>query len=478
MAVGTQFGPYTLRRKLARGGMADIFVATRRLDEGRELCVIKMMIPSTLRNPRALKLFLGEARLAAQLDHPNIVRILDRDRVDDYYFIAMEYIPGETLYHIIHQAAHTGRRVTKAEAAATILQACDGLAYAHAMTDGGGRPLNIVHRDISPSNLILSYEGQVKILDFGIAAADTRRIKFPKGKAIGKYGYMSPEQCRGEDVDQRSDIFSLGVVFWELLTGASLFPGSDPQAIMASILSGDVSPPSSVRADVEPELERVVMGALSPNPKDRYQSARQMAQAIREVTFDDRMPGDDDLAAMLVDLFGKRRARLSRNGDVGRELELATLLFDDLDAEPPTRSEPSQEVRALPRSALSKTTITLLAVVMLLLAGALGFAAWVGRSAPKDFVAGPKKPPPTGQVQVDSTPPGANILINGAELGMKTPATLEGLPIDQDLKFTLSKPGFTPWTGRVRLEDVSLRRINAILIEAEGRGRPGRKRQR
>ncbi len=408
MAVGRHFGPYTLQRKLARGGMADIFLATRRAEDGEELCVIKMMLPSSLRDPRALKLFLGEARLAARLEHPNIVRILERDRVDDYYFIAMEYVPGETLYHLLHQAAHCERPVRPDEAAAIVVQACNGLTFAHAMTDVRGQALNLVHRDVSPSNLILSYEGKLKILDFGIAATDTRPLDIPKGKAFGKHGYMSPEQCRGGKLDRQSDIFSLGVVFWELLTGRSLFPSRDPKAIMAKVLAGDIPPPTSVRPDISATLERAVLRSLSPAPRDRYKDARSMALAIGETYIDAPMPDESDLAAMMVDLFGERRARLSEQGDVGEEIELATLLFDDLEAErrvrgerPSPRREPTRR-----RSVLSRTTIVLLALAVVLFGVALGVVAWVEIGWHGEENDSGKARRPRGAVMVDSTPNG------------------------------------------------------------------------
>ncbi len=463
MAVGTQFGSYTLKRKLARGGMADIFLATRRVDGAEELCVIKMMIPLSLRNPRALRLFLGEARLAAQLEHANIVRILDRDRVDDYYFIAMEYIPGETLYHLIYQAAQVKRPIRPSEAAAIIVQACEGLAYAHSMSDPSGKPMNLVHRDISPSNLILSYQGQVKILDFGIAAADTRRLTFPKGKAVGKYGYMSPEQCRGADVDQRSDIFSMGVVFWELLTGASLFPGRDPKAILASIQAGGFPPPSEVQAEIPTAIDRVVLRALGLAPKERFADARAMGQAIREACIDTALPSQADLGQAMIELFGRRRAKLSSQGEVGEELELATLLFDDLEAQPPNR--PRDQPRSVKRrSNLSRSTMALLVLAVVLIGSALGFAAWVKSDWHLPADPAPIPRPSRGLVLVESTPSGARIRINGQDTNKVTPSILREYPLHRELRIELEHAGYEKWAGRVLLEDEELRRIHAMLI--------------
>ena len=376
MAVGRQFGSYTLLRKVARGGMADIFLARRRTNQGEELCVIKMLLPTSLRNPRAWKLFLGEARLAALLEHPNIVRIYDLDRVDNYYFISMEYVAGETLFGMLHRSVKNQRPLQPYEVAAIIRHSCTGLAYAHGMTDPAGNPLNLVHRDISPSNIMLSYDGQVKILDFGIAAAATRTAGFREGKALGKHAYMSPEQCQGHDLDRRSDIFSLGIVFWELATGAALFPGRDPRKVMKTILSGEVRPPSSANPDIPAPLEQVILRALALEPKDRFQTAHEMGEAIDE-NAQGRLPPDTELGGLLAELYGKRRGRLSKKGEVGEEVELETLLFDDLEAQPPERIDEAKS-KGWWKPSPGKTA--LLVVILLLLGGAVGF--WIATRPP------------------------------------------------------------------------------------------------
>lgn len=473
MAVGRQFGPYTLTRKLARGGMADIYLATRRTADGKQLCVIKMMLPSRLRDPRSLKLFLGEARLAAQLDHPNIARLHLLDRADDYYFISMEYIPGETLYHLLHQATHIRRPIQPLEASSIVHQACSGLAYAHAATDAAGNPLHLVHRDISPSNLMLSYDGVLKILDFGIAAARTRTAGFAEGKAFGKFGYMSPEQCRGRELDQRSDIFSLGVVYWELATGGALFPGRDPDVTMAAILAGDIPPPTSTNAKVTGAEEQVIMKALALDPKNRFQDARQMAAAIEEARFDQLLP-PSRLADMMGEFYGRDQAQRAREGDVGQEISLATLLFDDLDAEPPSRQE-----AAAPRVArlhLPSTTWALLVLSVLLLAGALVFHFWVADTGPHPRrQSGAVQPRADfGSILVDSSPRGARVFVRGQDTGLHTPAKVRSVPLAEYVEITLAKKGFEEWSGRVLLESREPRRISAVLVRKGTRGKGGR----
>ncbi len=467
MAVGRQFGAFTLLRKLARGGMADIFLASRRSAGSEELCVIKMMLPSSLRNPQALKLFLGEARLAAQLDHPNIVRIISLDRADDYYFIAMEYVPGETLFSLLHQATKARKPIKPLDAAAVIRQAAIGLANAHALCDADGKPLNLVHRDVSPSNIILSYDGRVKILDFGIAAAATRTAGFSQGKALGKFSYMSPEQCLGEDLDRRSDIFSLGIVFWELVTGGALFGGRDKRVIVASILDGLIPTPSSCNSDVPAEIEAVIMKALRRQPRDRFETAWEMAEAIEEAC-GEKLPAENKLSQMMEELYTKRRARRAKMGDVGEELALENLLFDDLDAPVPVRVEerPGRRSGSLPRS-----TIILLVVVVVLLATAAGFVLLKNSHPNAAGDESPALPEKTGVIMIDSSPRGARISVDGRETGEITPGYVSDVPLGVEMEIGLYKRGFEPWHGKVLIESDDTRRVNAQLQARKKRRR-------
>jgi serine/threonine protein kinase len=469
LAVGRQFGAYTLSRKLARGGMADIFLATRRTTQGVELCVIKMMLPKSLRNPEALKLFLGEAHLAARLEHPNIVRILQLDRVDDYYFIAMEYIPGETLFHLLHQNAKLSKMLTPWQAAGIAWQACHGLGYAHGLTGKKGNPLNVVHRDISLSNIILSYSGQVKILDFGIAAAETRTAGFPQGKALGKSSYMSPEQCKGAKLDRRSDLFSLGIVLWELSTGGALFPGSSRKAISKDIVSGVVPRPSRHNSEIPARLEEVIMKALATRPKDRFQDAHEMGEALKQAA-GEKLPTESDLAAMLEDLFSVERAEGSAIGEIGEEIALESLLFDDLDAQPPRRDSKSFERK---RTILSRTTIRVLVICGILLIAAICLRMFGGSHRPtQKGTPHEKQQPLKGRIKIESSPQGARIEINRIDSGLVTPASISDLSLHEDLEIGLFVEGYVPWFTKVRLESTERRRINAILVSNKPDRRP------
>ncbi len=460
MAVGREFGPFTLLRKLARGGMADIFLARRRQETGTELCVIKMMLPHTLRNPRAIKLFLGEARLITHLAHPNIVRIQVLDRVDNYFFIAMEYIPGETAFHLLHQACEARRPVRPEEAAGIVWQTCQGLHYAHELCDDRGQPLRLVHRDISPSNLMISYDGQVKILDFGIAAAVNRSRDLPPNRTLGKYGYMSPEQYRGQAVDRRSDIFSLGVVLWELCTGSALFPGNDPAQIRRAALEGRITTPREVNLNVPEALEGVVMVALERDPKRRFQDAAEMGLAL-QAACGGTLADEARLSQMLREIFGPERERMSRAGEVGAELELETLLFDDLGTSEGEALRP--EGQPLRRRVLRPATLAWLILSLLLIGAALTLRLLVDAMDPIR----PERAEPVaqeGSIQVDSNPRGAAILLNGRDTGLTTPAELRRIPLGAEQDIELRRAGYVPYRSRVRLENDAPRRISAALV--------------
>lgn len=280
------------------------------------------------------------------------------------------------------------------------------------------------------------------------------------GSFLGTPAYMSPEQCQGHDLDRRSDIFSLGIVFWELVTGAALYPGRDPRSVMKTILTGQVRPPSTVNPEIPVPLEQVILRALSLEAADRYQNAHAMGEAIEEAA-QGRLPPDAELGALLTGLFGKRHGRLSRKGEVGQEVELETLLFDDLEAQPPERTD---EARVRKWWKLSPGMTALLVVVLVLLGGAIGF--WIATRPPGPATTAGESPVPgtlLGTIQVDSSPRGAAITLNGDDTGKKTPAVLSGVPVGADLQVGLELKGYEPWSGRVLLESQEPRRVNAAL---------------
>lgn len=276
-----RFGSYQLLEQIGIGGMAEVFLARHTGVEGFEKdIVIKRIRPHLSATPSFVNMFLGEAKLAAQLSHPNIVTIYDLGKISDSYFIAMEYIAGKDLSAIIPRAKKLEIPFPIEYAVKIASNVCEALYWAHTKTDARGKPLHIVHRDVSPENIRVAWTGTVKILDFGIAKAATQIHETKAGEVKGKLVYMSPEQVMGKDVDHRSDIFSLAVVLYECITGLKLFSGDNDLAIMNNIIEGKIYPPSYFREDVPDEVEAILMKGLEKDRKKRYQSAFDMQYDI------------------------------------------------------------------------------------------------------------------------------------------------------------------------------------------------------
>src|SRR3984957_3702393 len=275
--------PFEVIRRLGAGGMAEVFLAKKRGAEGTyKLLVVKRILPTYGSSPCFRAMFVEEAQLATRLNHPNVVQVYEfYDGGDEGQLLAMEYVEGPDLGKLISSAKAKGTRIGPWVSAWIIAEAAKGLHYAHERKDEGGVPLEIVHRDVSPQNVLLSFEGGVKIADFGIASA--KLFVEEQGVIKGKFGYMSPEQARGEKVDRRSDLYALGVIFWETLTGRPLHGGLGGEALLDIVRSGLVEPPSPFVAEMPPELETITMRALSPRPEDRFPTARDMAGAIGRV---------------------------------------------------------------------------------------------------------------------------------------------------------------------------------------------------
>ncbi len=273
----TRFGKYTLIDRIAVGGMAEIFLARQAGLEGFEkTIVIKRIRPHLSNQASFVKMFLNEAKLAAQLNHPNIVQIYDLGKISESYFIAMEYIFGRDMRRIIPKADSMGIPFPMVYALKIASSVCEGLYYAHQKVDLYGNPLNIVHRDVTPENIFVSFDGTVKVLDFGIAKAANQIEQTRAGEIKGKLSYMSPEQCMGKPLDCRSDLFSLGTVLYEWLTGFKLFTGDSEVAILKSITEGKIYAPSYFKADIPEAVEAILMRALEKDRERRYQTAWDM----------------------------------------------------------------------------------------------------------------------------------------------------------------------------------------------------------
>lgn len=276
---------FEIVRRLGSGGMAEVFLAKKRgAEQTFKLQVVKRILPAHGASPRFRAMFAVEAQLATRLNHPNIVQVYDfQDYAEEGLLLSMEYVEGPDLRKIHRAARARNTRLSPYVAAYIVSEVAKGLHYAHERTDEGGHPLNIVHRDVSPQNILLSYDGSVKVADFGIATATLFRQE--TGVLKGKAAYMSPEQARGDEVDRRSDIYSLGIVFHELLTGRWLHDAADDKDVLEAVRTGAVEPPSLFVRGVPPELESIVMRALQVERDNRFPTARDLATALTRVLF-------------------------------------------------------------------------------------------------------------------------------------------------------------------------------------------------
>src|SRR5687767_4754925 len=269
-----QFGKYSLVKKIGTGGMAEVFLAKTTVAQGlNKTLVIKKIHPAFARSRQFVAMFVDEAKIALGLNHPSIIQVFDFGAVGETYFLAMEYVEGCDLLRLLQDCAAQRRRIPYGISAYVVQQVAKGLDYAHRKTDEFGESLGIVHRDISPQNILLSWDGSVKIVDFGIARA--RDVHEDEGVIKGKFAYMSPEQARGEPVDARSDVFSAGIVLYELVCARPLFPGRSKDALEL-VRAGAVQPPRDYAPDVPASLERIILRALAFHPDDRYPSAREL----------------------------------------------------------------------------------------------------------------------------------------------------------------------------------------------------------
>jgi len=324
------FGKYILVDHIATGGMAEIFKAKRFGHGGFEsLLVIKRILPHIGAKPDFVEMFIDEAKISVALQHPNIVRVFDFGKIGDVdeqrkprdnYFIAMECVDGKDVRYVLRQLARRKRFLPERFAAFVAFEAAKGLHYAHQKSDLDGQGYGVVHRDVSPSNILVSYEGEVKVADFGIAKAESNVYETRDGMLKGKFEYMSPEQAVGGDVDGRSDVFSLGIVLYEMLTSRRLFKtGSDAETLKL-IRDKDVAPPSVLKGDVPPALEAIALKALRRNRDERYASAQEMADDLRQYLF----PASTDtlreeLQTFLEELFGAEKVVERERLKVGSE---------------------------------------------------------------------------------------------------------------------------------------------------------------
>src|SRR5688500_6273322 len=277
-------GNHELLIRLASGGAANVFLVrdTAAIPPGR-LLALKILLPSLSSNEDFLNMFFTETKIAACLEHQNIVAIAGFGQVEGIHCLAMEYVFGASLAQVLRASAKAKKPLTVGVLLRITADVCDALHYAHELTDEGDQPMGVVHRDVTPQNILIGFNGVPKLTDFGIAKATNRGWETQAGIVKGKFSYMSPEQALGKKVDRRSDIFGTGIVLWEALTGRDLFRGSTPLEVLTAIREQKIEPPSKVVAGLTPIVDPIVMKALRRSPKQRYQSAAEMRDDIEDL---------------------------------------------------------------------------------------------------------------------------------------------------------------------------------------------------
>ena len=338
-----QFGPYRLLEKIAVGGMAEVFKAKRAGIEGFEKVVaLKRILPHLSTNQEFVVMFVDEAKVVVRLAHPNIVPIFDLGRIDDSYYIAMELVQGRDLRSVIRRARQHSLELSVELAVLITSRVCAALEYAHRKRDENGRAMRIVHRDISPQNILLSFEGEVKLTDFGIAKAAHKASVTQRGTLRGKVTYMSPEQASGAAMDGRSDLFSLGIVLYELVTGRRPFGSTDAsdKRLLELVRECRVTPPTVFNPSLPGLVERITLRALQRDPESRYADAGSMQADLEDALHTCCPATSKDLARLL----GKLYDEAERSDAVAAEI--AATLIDA--AEPRVRKRPPRAFEPLP----------------------------------------------------------------------------------------------------------------------------------
>ena len=318
LEVGSYYGKYFLLKKLAAGGMGEIFLAKQQGPAGFEkILVVKKVLPHLTENKEFVELFLSEARLAARMNHRNVVQLFELGEHQGSYFIAMEYVSGRTLRDLIDGVAKKKEKLPPEVCRSIAEQICDGASYAHNLTDVSGRSLNIIHRDLNPQNVLLSYTGDVKIIDFGIAKSEMSTVKTEAGMIKGKFVYMSPEQSLAKKLDKRSDIFAIGITLYEMLTGTNPFHKSNIVLTLEAVQRYDPPPPSEYDAAYAP-FDPIIAKALVKDRDRRYLDAAEMLDDLRRIVVP-RSP--ERLSQLMARLFRQQleeEQRLLLDTDGGR----------------------------------------------------------------------------------------------------------------------------------------------------------------
>ena len=485
------FGKFFLLQRLAIGGMAEIFRSKVSGADGFEKeLVVKRILPARSQDQGFIKMLVNEAKLTVQLTHNNIAQIYECGTIDGTYFIAMELVNGVSLKDMMTSFARAGTPLSPEQSIFTVLQLLQGLEYAHKRTDSQGNPLKVVHCDVSPDNALVSYQGEVKLLDFGIARAATSLSNYKEGMLMGKLGYVAPEQASLERAwDHRVDIFASGIILYELLTKQKPFPRATDVESLVQSRKARVLAPSAIDERLPRELDPILLRALAYDPEDRFPDARSFADALVDVLFPTPHSAIQDLIGrQMHQVYAERitRQRAARAHDAlvmkvlrhvadqqkaaayervaqamavsagGPPVPLAELPSIDVDVDrtDPGRTSPRgpervRTVRVGAGRAAAYGVLAGAAVASALIAAALWFRP--------------------GVLVVTSTPPGAEVIVDGHPAGSATPAAVEGLRFSREHQLRVTAPGRKPVDLQIEPQvGQLLRRIHVDLPSALG----------
>ncbi|MCP3163499.1 serine/threonine protein kinase [Myxococcus qinghaiensis] len=525
--MAVPFGKYELLRKIASGGMGQVFLAREHGTGFERLVVLKLILPHLAEDDEFLSMFLDEAGLVARLTHPNLITILDLSQIEGRHCLAMEYVQGDDVRRLEKFSRAQNKPMSVGLILRVIADAAAGLHYAHQARDVQGRPMRLVHRDVSPQNILVGFDGGVKVIDFGVAKAATSSANTATGVLKGKYPYMSPEQASGLAIDARSDLFALGVVMWEMLTGKRLFKGDSDLMTLRLVKDCQVPRPSQLNPKLPPGLDEVVLKALAPTPDERYPDCGAFRLALEDYTLNLRLPSSSaHLSAYLRELYADRistetdpakldqlaedadldsRSNSSLSGVGGPAGRTSASRQHPRNVTPGTRSRqqavaapvgavvqdrtrgtspmdraPSEKPRRIPWVPVVAASVGLLlagAAVVLLRGPAGATTLPVTTTTQPVHVEREPPPPPTKptpepvkmtEVLVTTEPAGATVSIAGEERGV-TPLKLEleqGAPM---VAVTLALNGYEPVTREISAADDELR----LELRRQGGKSPG-----
>lgn len=509
MAKWYKFGRYYLLRHIATGGMAEIYLSKQIGLEGFEkLLVVKKILNQYLDNEEFITMFLDEARLAAKLDHPNIVRIYDLGKQERNYYIAMEYIPGEDLRTILRKVSKQSKLTPQQHSLHIISSVCEALDYAHKKKDATGKPLGIIHRDISPQNVMVSYEGNVKLLDFGIAKASTQSNETEAGVLKGKYAYMSPEQAKGQKLDHRSDIFSVGILLFEMLTNHRLFKTASQLDTLKKLVYEEIPSPKEFNEDITDELEEIVMKALAKDVDKRYSSAREFQHDIEDYLANNRIVSSTTrVAEFMQETFKEEIVTLqaleqkideeqkelsiddisdiSNDNGLG-QLDTGLSSFNMNNGSNTSLSSWSKIGTSATSASYhsqsgvfsAQTPITNIGgnnstkyLIFITIIAVLGIGAFLGYKAIDNNKENNKKivkvKKITSSIYIKSKPSSAEILVNGEKYKGLTPTIIKDLPLNELLVIKVKKTGFEDSVTEIRLKNKKTQNIEVKLKKSE-----------